>query len=234
MGKNLIVQARGKGGLNYQAHPFRAVTELQYPRLDEGTKGRVIDLIDDPIRSAPLAVVDVAGKQYYFLASETLKTGDIVEFGGNAPVKIGNVMAIGKVPEGVPVFNVESKPTDGGTMVRTTGTYATVVSKGVNETVLKMPSGQLRSVGNDCRVTIGMVAGGERLAKPIVKAGKNWHIHHARGKLYPRSKARAMNAVDHPFGGSNLGKAKTSSRHAPPGRKVGHIAAKRTGRKNRN
>lgn len=234
MGKNLIVQARGKGGLNYQSPSHRAVTQLQYPRLADGTKGRVIDIIDDPIRSAPLAVVDVAGKQYYFLASETLKTGDVIEVGNNAAVKVGNVMPVGKVPEGIPVFNIESRPTDGGTMVRTTGTYATIVSKGVNSTVLKMPSGQLRSVDNTCMVTVGMVAGGERLAKPIVKAGKNWHIHHARGKLYPRSKARAMNAVDHPFGGSNLGKPKTSSRHAPPGRKVGHIAPKRTGRRNRN
>lgn len=234
MGKNLIVQARGKGGLNYQAHSHRAVTELYYPRLTEGAKGKVIDIIDDPIRSAPLAIVEIEGKTHYFLASETLKTGDVIEYGQNAAIKVGNVIPIGKVPEGIPVFNIESTPMDGGSMVRTTGGYAMIVSKGVNSTILKMPSGQLRSVSNDCTVTIGMVAGGERLAKPIVKAGKNWHIHHARGKLYPRSKARAMNAVDHPFGGSNLGKAKTSSRHAPPGRKVGHIAAKRTGRKNRN
>ena len=75
------------------------------------------------------------------------------------------------------------------------------------------------------------MGGGERPSKPIVKAGKHHHMMRARGKLYPKTSARAMNAVDHKFGGSHLGVSKATSRDAPAGRKVGSIAAKRTGKR---
>jgi len=82
--------------------------------------------------------------------------------------------------------------------------------------------------------TIGIVAGGGRTDKPFVKAGNRWHAMRARGKLYPITSAVAKNAVDHPFGsgrGRHMGKPSVPPRFAPPGRKVGQIHAKRTGRK---
>ncbi len=79
---------------------------------------------------------------------------------------------------------------------------------------------------------IGVPAGGGRLEKPWVKAGKRSHAMMARGKLYPRTVGVAMNAVDHPYGGKKKhAKFKTISRHAPPGRKIGSIAARRTGKR---
>ena len=83
-----------------------------------------------------------------------------------------------------------------------------------------------------CRATIGVVAGGGRKEKPFVKAGKKYHAMKAKAIKWPRVRGVAMNAVDHPFGGGrhqHTGKPTTVSRRMPPGRKVGHIAARRTG-----
>ena len=81
---------------------------------------------------------------------------------------------------------------------------------------------------------VGVVAGGGRPDKPFVKAGKRWHAMKARNKLYPITSAVAMNATDHPFGsgrGRHKGKPSVPPRHAPPGRNVGLIRARRTGMK---
>ena len=85
-----------------------------------------------------------------------------------------------------------------------------------------------------CRATIGSVAGSGRGEKPIAKAGKNFTVTGARPKIWPKVRGVAMNAVDHPHGSGRkqtIGINSTVSRNAPPGRKVGHIAAKRTGAK---
>ena len=85
----------------------------------------------------------------------------------------------------------------------------------------------------DCRTYIDLFAGAGRSKKPFMKAGNKHHALRSRGKLYPRTSGVSMNAVDHPFGGSNLGLHKTVSRHRPPGRKVGSISPKRTGKRKR-
>ena len=97
-----------------------------------------------------------------------------------------------------------------------------------------MPSKKEKEFNANCRATIGVVAGGGRLEKPFLKAGKKWHAKRARGKLYPVTSAVAMNAVEHPFGsgrGRHMGKPNVAPRHAPPGRKVGLVRPRRTGRK---
>ena len=84
-----------------------------------------------------------------------------------------------------------------------------------------------------CRATIGIPAAGGRVEKPWVKVGKKWHAMHARGKIYPRSAGVAMSPVDHPYGGRSKRPrtSKTVSRDAPPGAKVGSIAARRVGKR---
>ena len=97
-----------------------------------------------------------------------------------------------------------------------------------------MPSGELKYLNPNCRASIGVVAGGGRKDKPFLKAGKKWHAYKAKGKKFMTVRGVAMNAVDHPHGGGNRqhpGRPTTVSRHAPAGRKVGSIAAKRTGLK---
>jgi large subunit ribosomal protein L2 len=93
-----------------------------------------------------------------------------------------------------------------------------------------MPSEEFKVFNPDCLATIGTPAGGGRRDKPFVKAGQKAHLWDARNKLYPRSSAVKMNPVDHPFGGKTKpGTPKTISRNAPPGAKVGSIAASRSG-----
>jgi large subunit ribosomal protein L2 len=108
-----------------------------------------------------------------------------------------------------------------------------IISKDKDSCVVQFPSKKTKTLHAGCRAVMGVPAGSGRLEKPWVKAGNRWITMHRRGKLYPRTSANAMNAVDHPFGGSYSGvnKPKTVSRNAPPGRKVGTVAARRTGRK---
>ena len=101
-----------------------------------------------------------------------------------------------------------------------------------NRVTLILPSKKEKEFNQDCRATIGTIAGAGRTEKPFLKAGFKYHAMRARNKKYPKTSGVAMNAVAHPFGGSSSsskGKAATVSRDAPPGRKVGKLAAKRTG-----
>ncbi|HEC96438.1 MAG TPA: 50S ribosomal protein L2, partial [Euryarchaeota archaeon] len=94
------------------------------------------------------------------------------------------------------------------------------------------PSGEIKGFHYMCRAAIGVVAGGGRVDKPWVKAGKKYHAMKSRATKWPKVRGVVMNAVSHPFGGGShphVGRPTTTSRNAPPGRKVGHIAARRTG-----
>ena len=99
-----------------------------------------------------------------------------------------------------------------------------------------LPSKKEKEFNSSCRATIGIIAGAGRTEKPFLKAGFKYHATRARNKMWPRSAALAMNAVSHPFGGRSTcakGKCSTVSRDAPPGAKVGKVAARRTGWKRR-
>ena len=99
---------------------------------------------------------------------------------------------------------------------------------------VRMPSGSTKWFNGQCRATIGVVAGGGRSEKPFVKAGKKYHKMKNTASNWPRVRGIAMNVIDHPFGGGghqHPGRPKTVSRGTSPGRKVGHVAARRTGRR---
>jgi len=196
--------------------------------------GEVVDIEHDPARSAPVARVSFDdGEERFVLAPEGITVGDTVETGISAAIEPGNSLPLREIPEGVPVCNVESQPGEGGTFARATGVNATLVTHERDVAVVQLPSGQVRRLDPDCRATIGVVAGGGRTEKPFVKAGNKYHKMKARGTKWPNVRGVAMNAVDHPFGGGGRqhpGKPKSVSRDAPPGRKVGDIASRRTGR----
>jgi large subunit ribosomal protein L2 len=140
------------------------------------------------------------------------------------------------IPEGTMVCNIELRPGDGGRMARSSGSFATVVSHSEKGTVLKLPSKRNVEVKNDCRATIGVVSGGGRKDKPFMKAGEKYHMKRAKGQVYPVTKGVKMTAASHPHGGGRHrrpGKSTTVSRHAPPGKKVGLIAARSSGKKKR-
>ncbi len=235
MGKKLIQQRRGrnKGRYNAPTHRFRGRIKYNKNKI-EGT-GIVEDIIHDPGRTAPITKVKINNEKRLFLAAEGIKIGDSVKYNENkSEIKIGNVISLENIAEGLPIFNIEITPGDGGKLVRASGGYATVVSHQSGKTVIKLPSGQFKTLQSKCRATIGVLAGGGRKDKPFLKAGKKYHAYRSRGKQYPTVRGVAMNAVAHPHGGGghqHVGKPYTVKRGASPGRKVGSVAASRTGRK---
>lgn len=239
MGKRILVQRRGRGSSVFTASTHKRVAPAKYPNLsreilDKVLKGQVLEIVHDPGRGAPLAHIELETEErYYTVAVEGMHEGQIIEFGGKASVSIGNIIPIGLIPEGTTVCNIELLPGDGGKIARSSGAYATVVSHTPEGTMVSMPSGKKRYINDLCLATIGVVAASGRVEKPFVKAGAKFHWMRAKGHKYPRVRGRAMIAALHPFGSGRRGarKVTTVSRNAPPGRKVGLIAARRTGRK---
>ena len=234
MGRRIQGQRRGRGGSTFQAPSHRYKAELAHPKADDTVSGEVVDIEHDPARSAPVAlVVFEDGDRRYVLAPEGVGVGDELQVGISAEVKAGNTLPLAEIPEGVPVCNVESRPGDGGKFARASGVNATLITHDRKAAIVQLPSGEIKRLSPDCRATIGVVAGGGRTEKPFVKAGKKHHKLRARGTKYPRVRGVAMNAVDHPFGGGGRqhpGRPKSVSRDAPPGRKVGAISSRRTGK----
>ena len=152
-----------------------------------------------------------------------------------AKVAVGNVLPIGKIPEGTTICNVELYPGDKGQFARTSGTFATIIghSEDGSRSRIKLPSGVKKTVTAEARAMIGIVAGGGRNEKPILKAGRAFHHRKPKRKMWPVVRGVAMNPVEHPHGGGNhqhIGKSSCQARNTPAGRKVGLIAARRTGR----
>ncbi|KAF2975443.1 hypothetical protein EK904_002009 [Melospiza melodia maxima] len=139
------------------------------------------------------------------------------------------------IVKGTIVCCLEEKPGDRGKLARASGNYATVISHNpeTKKTRVKLPSGSKKVISSANRAVVGIVAGGGRIDKPILKAGRAYHKYKAKRNCWPRVRGVAMNPVEHPFGGGNhqhIGKPSTIRRDAPAGRKVGLIAARRTGR----
>jgi len=240
MGKRLISQRRGRGTPTYRSASHRFKGKIKYRAYDsiesEGSlKGKVVDIMHDPGRTAPVARVKFEnGEERLILAPEALMLNEEVECGVKARVKPGNSLPLSEIPEGTPIYNIENRPGDGGKLVRSSGTYASLITHDADKAVIELPSGELKALNPQCRATVGVVAGGGRREKPFLKAGKKYHALRAKGKKSVRVRGVAMNAVDHPHGGGNRqhpGRPTTVSRHAPPGRKVGSIAARRTGKR---
>jgi ribosomal protein L2 len=153
----------------------------------------------------------------------------------SAKVAVGNVLPINKIPEGTTICNVELYAGDKGQFARASGTFATIIGQSEDglKTRLKLPSGVKKTVAGEARAMIGIVAGGGRNEKPILKAGRvHYHLKPKR-KMWPIVRGVAMNPVEHPHGGGNhqhIGKSSCQARNTPAGRKVGLIAARRTGR----
>ena len=236
MGKNLIQQARGKGSPRYRAPSFRYKGESKYAKYKERTlTGKIIDFIHCQGHSAPLAQIKYEnGDMVLVQAPEGVRVGDEVKMGNNIEVKKGNVMPLRNIPEGIAIYNIESFPGDGGKFVRASGGFAKIITKMQNKIVVELPSAKRRIFLPECRATIGIIAGSGRKEKPFLKAGKRYYAMRAKNKLWPQTSGTSMNAVDHPFGGSSSavkGGSTQAPRNAPPGRKVGKIAPKRTGKK---
>jgi len=231
MGKRIIPRRRGRGH-RYKAADNRFKGEARHPR-SKSSSGKVLELMHDPGRTAPVAKVEDQDGTYTMIAHDGMHVGQDIASGHGAEIDMGNTSYIGSIPEGTKIYNIEMKPGDGGKLARAAGGAATIISHG-KQTTIRLPSKAQKKLDNMCRATVGEVAGSGRSEKPIAKAGKNFYRNRARPKIWPKVRGVAMNAVDHPHGSGRkqtVGVQSTVSRTAPPGRKVGHIAAKRTGGK---
>jgi len=238
MGRPIRSQRQGKGMPRYLSTK-RAQVDLAYPSYDDAQKkgviqGEVIDFVLDRGRNAVLSKVLFEGNKVVLqLAAEGMFVGQGLSYGLKADASIGNVLPLGSIGAGTPVFNIEKRAGDGGTFIRSAGGFGAVVAKDSKQASVKLPSGSIISLPLNARATIGNVSCGEIYEKPLIKAGNSFHKFKARRKPWHRCRGVKMNPVDHPFGGSShhAGKSMSTSRNAPPGRKVGHIASSRTGRK---
>jgi len=236
MGRPIRQQKAGKGGPTFRAPSHRYKAKLRHTRTEdtETKTGEVVSLEHDPARSAPVARVEYEdGDERHVLVAEGVAVGDEIQAGVSADVEPGNTLPLAEIPEGVPVCNIEINPGDGGRIARSSGTSATLITHERGAALVQLPSDEIREFDPDCRATIGVVAGGGRTEKPILKAGKKHHKMKKRGGKWPKVRGVAMNAVDHPFGGGGRqhpGKPKSVSGTTPPGRKVGDISSRRTGK----
>jgi len=233
MGKRIIARARGKGGPRYRVPSHKYAGKVEYNLSRDNTVGLVVDIVHDPGRNAPVAIVEFPDKsKRLHIASEGIKVGDVINY--RSGFSLGSVLPLNKIPEGTKIFGIETYPGSGPKICRSSGSFATVMGKVKGKIRVTLRSGKTKEIDKKCLATVGVPAGGGRKEKPWVKAGKKWHAKKIRGKLFPRTKGVGMNPVDHPFGGKTKpGIPKSVSRHAPPGRKVGSIAPRRMGKKKR-
>jgi len=250
MGK--VIRGQRKGKCNgrkisiFTSHTKHRKGEAKMRKLDfaerEGfVKGVIKDIVHEPGRGAPLAKIQFPNFYRFkkdnelMVVAEGAYTGQFIYAGKTAQLTVGNILPIAAIPEGTVICNIEAQAGDRGKLAKASGTYAIVVShdedKGI--TKLRMPSGGKKTIKSKCRAMVGIVAGGGRTDKPILKAGRAFHKYRVKRNEWPRVRGVAMNPVEHPHGGGNhqhIGHPSTSNRLSSAGQKVGLIAARRTGR----
>ena len=232
MGKRIIQQRRGRGGHTYKV---REKAGKLRPGYIADLKGEFecVKLIASVGHSVPIAkFMNKDGVVFCNFAVDLLHVGQKISINGNKP---GDISKLGDLKNGIEIFNIEHNPKDGGKFVRTGGNFGTIMAKEGDVVKIMMPSKKVKKFNVNCRATVDRAAGDGRMDKPILKAGKKFYIMKTKSKLWPRTSAVKMNAIDHPFG-SGRGKrmkSKIAKRNASPGKKVGLIRPRRTGRKKR-
>jgi len=236
LGKRPLVRRRGRGGFQFRASTTGKLANAKYPSfaLSEQHEGEVIDLVHERGREAPLAKVRFEDGSVSFVpAILGTKVGQKLNFGLKSEIQKGNVISIQNIPDGTIVCNIEKHFGDGGAIVKSAGSDATVFSHGEDGVTVKLPSGKFTTLNPKNRAMIGTIAGGGVGERPFMSAGGKWRNFRAKGKKYPIVRGVAQAAYVHPHGGGrhqHVGQSSTVARDAPPGAKVGSIAAKKTGR----
>src|SRR5437660_10531162 len=199
-GRNMYgrVTARGIGGGHKQK-----IRLVDFKRKKHGVEATVAAIEYDPRRTARLALLEYQdGEKAYIIAPSGLRVGAKLMSGPTAPPELGNCLPLRTVPVGLPIHNIELIPGRGAQMVRTAGGAATLMSRDEGYAQIRLPSGEIRRINENCYATIGQVGNTEHEKVVLGKAGRGRH----RG-IRPLSRAVAKNPVDHPMGG---GAGKTS------------------------
>ena len=183
---------------------------IDFKRNKFDIKGNVISVEYDPNRSSRIALIEYEDKERrYILAADGMKLGDsiISSLDNKIPFKVGNNTSMKNIPEGLSIHNIELKPLKGAQLARSAGTYARIMAKENGMVTIKLPSGEMRMVNENCQATIGVVGNKNNENIKIGKAGRSRWL----GRR-PKVRGVAMNPVDHPHGG---GEGKTSGGRHP-------------------
>ncbi len=180
----------------------RRYRKIDFKRTKDGIPAKVATIEYDPNRSAYIALLHYAdGEKSYILAPSQIEVGNVVSSGPGSDIRPGNCLALGEMPVGTVVHNVEMKAGQGGKLGRSAGTSIQLVAKEGDMVTLRLPSSEMRLVRAECRATIGTISNAEHQNVKIGKAGRNRH----KGKR-PQTRGIAMNPVDHPHGGGEAHK----------------------------
>ena len=187
-----IITSRHRGGGHKKLY-----REVDFKRNKVGVSAKVTSIEYDPNRNAHISLLHYAdGEKRYILHPAGLKIGNEVLASLDATISIGNSLPLNNIPLGTEVHNVELKPGAGGQLVRAAGTVAQIVAKEGNYVTLRLPSGEVRLVPQNCWATIGRVGNVDNINLTLGKAGRNRWL----GRR-PHVRGSAMNPVDHPHGG---------------------------------
>jgi large subunit ribosomal protein L2 len=191
--------ARGIGGGHKQK-----IRIVDFKRTKHGVEATVAAIEYDPMRSARLALLQYKdGEKRYIIAPNGIQVGGKVMSGPAAPAEVGNCLPLKSIPVGLEIHNIEIMPGRGGQMVRTAGGAATLMSRDEGYAQVRLPSGEIRRINENCYATIGQVGNTEHENVILGKAGRSRH----RG-IRPINRGVSRNPVDHPNGGG-AGKSKS-------------------------
>ena len=197
------VSVRRKGGGHKKLYRV-----IDFKRNKRDIPAKVISIEYDPNRSAFIALVAYTdGEKRYIIAPNQLKVGEIIHAGENAEIKPGNSLPLKNIPLGTEIYNIEMNPGRGGQLVRSAGTSAVITAKEGSYCLIKLPSGEIRKIHQECYATIGEVGNKDYGNITIGKAGRSRWL----GKK-PKVRGVAMNPIDHPLGG---GEGKSSGGRHP-------------------
>ena len=200
-GRNVYgrVTARGIGGGHKQK-----IRLVDFKRSKHGVEATVKAIEYDPCRSARLALLEYAdGEKTYIVAPAGMQVGTKLMSGPAAPPEVGNSLPLRTVPVGLPIHNIEIIPGRGAQMVRSAGGSATLMSRDEGYAQIRLPSGEIRRVNENCYATIGQVSNSEHENVVLGKAGRSRHLG-----IRPINRGVSRNPVDHPNGGG-AGKSKS-------------------------
>jgi large subunit ribosomal protein L2 len=213
--KSLLAPQKKSGGRNSSGRMTmryiggghkRRYRIIDFKRNKHGIPAVVKSIEYDPNRTARIALLYyVDGEKAYMLAPENLQVGQTVLSGPNIAPEVGNCLPLSDIPVGTIVHNIEVKPGQGASMVRSAGAYAQLLGRSGKYASIKLPSGETRMILSTCYATVGTVSNGDHMNVRLGKAGrKRW-----LGRR-PRTRGVAMNPVDHPMGG---GEGRSSGGH---------------------
>nr|QWZ47391.1 ribosomal protein L2 [Drosera peltata] len=217
-----IITARHRGG----GHK-RLYRKIDFRRNEKNIYGKIVTIESDPNRNADICLIHYEqGQKRYILQPRGAKIGDIIVSGTKIPIKMGNALLLTDMPLGTAIHNIEITRGKGGQLARAAGAVAKLIAKEGKSATVKLPSGEVRLISQNCSATVGQVGNVGVTLKSLGKAGsKRW-----LGKR-PVVRGVVMNPIDHPHGG---GEGKSPIGRKKPTTPWGYPAlGKRTRKRNR-